>query len=46
MNAVMLTEGLKVSLRLKSDESGQVRLEKITEVVKTLMEGEDVKEVH
>ncbi|KAL7203853.1 hypothetical protein ACSBR2_016998 [Camellia fascicularis] len=45
MNAVMLTEGLKVALRPKSHESGLVGREKIAEVVKSLMEGEDGKEV-
>ncbi|KAI8026553.1 Hydroquinone glucosyltransferase [Camellia lanceoleosa] len=45
MNAVMLTEGLKVALRPKSHESGLVGREEIAEVVKSLMEGEDGKEV-
>ncbi|KAL7203840.1 hypothetical protein ACSBR2_016985 [Camellia fascicularis] len=45
MNAVMLTEGLKVSLRPKSDESGLAGREEIAEVVKSLMEGEDGKKV-
>ncbi|KAI8028034.1 Hydroquinone glucosyltransferase [Camellia lanceoleosa] len=42
---VMLTEGLKVSLRPKSDESGLVGREEIAEVLKSLMEGEDGKKV-
>ncbi|CAL5331324.1 unnamed protein product [Camellia sinensis] len=45
MNAVMLTEGLKVSLRPKSDESGLVGREEIAEIVKSLIEGEDGKKV-
>ncbi|GMP42702.1 hypothetical protein CsSME_00012354 [Camellia sinensis var. sinensis] len=45
MNAVMLTEGLKVSLRPKSDESGLTGPEEIAEVVKSLMEGEDGKKI-
>ncbi|THG06260.1 hypothetical protein TEA_006035 [Camellia sinensis var. sinensis] len=46
MNAVMLTEGLKVALRPKCHESRLVGREEIAEVVKSLMEGEDGKEVH
>ncbi|KAI8028040.1 Hydroquinone glucosyltransferase [Camellia lanceoleosa] len=41
MNAVMLTEGLNVALRPKSDETGLVRREEIANVVKSLMEGEE-----
>ncbi|KAL7203835.1 hypothetical protein ACSBR2_016980 [Camellia fascicularis] len=45
MNAVILTEGLEVSLRSKSDESALVGREEIAEVVKSLMEGEDGKKI-
>ncbi|KAI8023803.1 Hydroquinone glucosyltransferase [Camellia lanceoleosa] len=41
MNAVILTEGLNVALRPKSNETGLVRREEITKVVKSLMEGEE-----
>ncbi|KAI8028037.1 Hydroquinone glucosyltransferase [Camellia lanceoleosa] len=45
MNAAMLTEGLNVTLRSKSDESGLVGREEIAEVVKSLMKGEDRKKI-
>ncbi|KAL7203855.1 hypothetical protein ACSBR2_017000 [Camellia fascicularis] len=45
MNAVMLTEGLKVALRPKGHELGLVGREEIAEVVKSLLEGEDGKKV-
>ncbi|KAF5952857.1 hypothetical protein HYC85_010801 [Camellia sinensis] len=45
MNAVMLTEGLNLALRPKSDETGLVRREEIANVVKSLMEGENGKKV-
>ncbi|KAF8413298.1 hypothetical protein HHK36_001276 [Tetracentron sinense] len=45
MNAVMLTEGLKVALRPKVDENGLVRREEIAKVVKGLLEGEEGKKI-
>ncbi|KAL9234532.1 hypothetical protein vseg_009393 [Gypsophila vaccaria] len=45
MNAVMLTEGLKVALRPKADENGLVGRIQITTVVKGLMEGEEGKQI-
>ncbi|XP_060213342.1 hydroquinone glucosyltransferase-like [Lycium barbarum] len=45
MNAVMLTEDLKVALRPKFGENGLVRRKEIAEIVKGLMEGEDAKGV-
>ncbi|CAL5331318.1 unnamed protein product [Camellia sinensis] len=45
MNAVMLTEGLNVALRPKSDKTGLVRREEIAKVVKSLMEGEEGKKL-
>ncbi|KAL7233679.1 hypothetical protein ACSBR1_017320 [Camellia fascicularis] len=45
MNAVMLTEGLKVALSPKSHELGLVGREEIAEVVKSLMKGEEGKKV-
>ncbi|MCE3050555.1 hypothetical protein HAX54_047497 [Datura stramonium] len=48
MNAVMLTEDLKVALRPKitsTSESGLVGRKEIAEIVKGLMEGEDAKGV-
>ncbi|KAL7203845.1 hypothetical protein ACSBR2_016990 [Camellia fascicularis] len=45
MNAVMLTKGLNLALRPKSDETGLVRREEIAKVVKSLMEGENGKKV-
>ncbi|KAI9078837.1 hypothetical protein K1719_039178 [Acacia pycnantha] len=38
MNAVLLTEGLKVALRLKANERGIVEKEEISKVVRSLME--------
>ncbi|XP_055808368.1 hydroquinone glucosyltransferase-like isoform X2 [Solanum dulcamara] len=46
MNAVMLTDDLKVALRPKFSESGLVMRKEIAEIVKGLMEGEDTKGVH
>ncbi|KAF8380091.1 hypothetical protein HHK36_027561 [Tetracentron sinense] len=45
MNAVMLTEELKVALRPKVNENGLVGREEITKVVKGLMEGEEGKKL-
>lgn len=45
MNAVMLTEDLKVALRPKADEKGIVGKEELGRVVKDLMEGEEGKKV-
>lgn len=45
MNAIMLTEGMKVALRPNMDESGIVGRGEIGMVVKGLMEGEEGKEI-
>ncbi|GKU96702.1 hypothetical protein SLEP1_g9909 [Rubroshorea leprosula] len=45
MNAVMLTEDIKVALRPKANENGVVGREEIARVVKGLMEGEEGKKV-
>ncbi|KAL5178196.1 Hydroquinone glucosyltransferase [Glycine soja] len=41
MNAVMLTDGLKVALRPKFNEDGIVEKEEIAKVIKCLMDGEE-----
>ncbi|XP_028785418.1 hydroquinone glucosyltransferase-like [Neltuma alba] len=41
MNAVLLTEGLKVALRPKENERGIVEKEEIAEMVRRLMEGRE-----
>ena len=46
MNAVLLTEGLKVALRPKANEKGLVDREEIAKVIKGLMIGEEGKKVH
>jgi hydroquinone glucosyltransferase len=43
MNAVMLSDGLKVALRLKYEDDEIVDKEKIAKVIKCLMEGEEGK---
>lgn len=44
MNTLMLTEDLKVALRLKfSDQNGIVERKEITKIVKRLMESEEAK---
>ncbi|KAK4267885.1 hypothetical protein QN277_024610 [Acacia crassicarpa] len=45
MNAVLLTDGLKVALRPKVSENGIVEGEEIAKLVKSLMEGEEGKEI-
>ncbi|GLU00784.1 hypothetical protein SLE2022_181290 [Rubroshorea leprosula] len=45
MNAVMLTEDIKVALRPKANENGLVSRNEIARVVRALMEGEDGKKV-
>nr|KYP39673.1 Hydroquinone glucosyltransferase [Cajanus cajan] len=45
MNAVLLTNGLKVALRPKLNDEGIVEKEEIAKVVKCLMEGEEGKEM-
>ncbi|KAL9228866.1 hypothetical protein vseg_004400 [Gypsophila vaccaria] len=45
MNAVMLSEGLKVALRVKPNEDGLVEANEISTVVRELMEGEEGKRV-
>ncbi|XP_039123255.1 hydroquinone glucosyltransferase-like [Dioscorea cayenensis subsp. rotundata] len=45
MNAVMLTEGVKVALRPGAAADGIYKSEEIAKVVKALMEGEEGKEV-
>ncbi|XP_054784341.1 hydroquinone glucosyltransferase-like [Prosopis cineraria] len=44
-NAVLLTDGLKVALRLKVNENGIVEREEIAKLVRSLMEGEEGKEI-
>ncbi|TKY66294.1 UDP-glycosyltransferase 72B1 [Spatholobus suberectus] len=46
MNAVMLTNGLKVALRPKFSEDGIVEKKEIVKVMKCLMEGEEGKGMH
>ncbi|MCI25514.1 UDP-glycosyltransferase [Trifolium medium] len=43
MNAVMLSDGLKVAQRLKYEDDEIVEKEKIAEVIKCVMEGEEGK---
>ncbi|XP_045798148.1 hydroquinone glucosyltransferase-like [Trifolium pratense] len=43
MNAVMLSDGLKVAIRLKYEDDEIVEKEKIAEVIKCVMEGEEGK---
>ncbi|OIV89604.1 hypothetical protein TanjilG_15877 [Lupinus angustifolius] len=45
MNAVMLTNGLKVALRPKVNEDGIVEKEEIAKVIKCLIEGVEGKEI-
>ncbi|KAI9078456.1 hypothetical protein K1719_039552 [Acacia pycnantha] len=45
-NAVLLTDGLKAALRPKGDENGIVGREEIAKLVKSLMKGEEGKEIH
>ncbi|GAU46263.1 hypothetical protein TSUD_174390 [Trifolium subterraneum] len=46
MNAVILSDGLKVALRLKYEDEEIVEKEKIAKVIKCVMEGEEGKEMH
>jgi hydroquinone glucosyltransferase len=46
MNAVLLSEDLKVALRLTVNEKGLIDREEIAKVVKSLMVGEEGKRVH
>ncbi|KAK7350404.1 hypothetical protein VNO77_08999 [Canavalia gladiata] len=46
MNAVLLTNGLKVALRPKLNEKGMVERDEIAKVVKSLMVGEEGKGIH
>ena len=46
MNAILLTEVLKVALRPKANEKGLVDQEEIAKVIKGLMAGEEGKKVH
>ncbi|KAK4551259.1 hypothetical protein RGQ29_032435 [Quercus rubra] len=46
MNAVLLTEDLKVALRPKANEKNLVDREEIAKVIKSLMVGEDGKKIH
>nr|POF23408.1 hydroquinone glucosyltransferase [Quercus suber] len=46
MNAILLTEVLKVALRSKANEKGLVDQEEIAKVIKGLMVGEEGKKVH
>ncbi|KAL2336754.1 hypothetical protein Fmac_011200 [Flemingia macrophylla] len=43
MNAVMLTDGLKVALRPKKNDEGIVKKEEIAKLIKCLMDGEESK---
>ncbi|KAK2413889.1 hydroquinone glucosyltransferase [Trifolium repens] len=45
MNAVMLSDGLKVAIRLKFEDDEIVEKDEIAKVVKCLMEGDDGKEM-
>ncbi|KAK9749486.1 hypothetical protein RND81_02G129300 [Saponaria officinalis] len=45
MNAVMLTEGLKIAQRPKVDEDSLVRRDEISTIVKGLMEGDEGKQI-
>jgi len=45
MNAVMLTEDIKVAVRAKANENGLVGREEIGRLTKALMEGEDGKKL-
>ncbi|XP_027335282.1 hydroquinone glucosyltransferase-like [Abrus precatorius] len=45
MNAVLLTEGLKVALRPKADENGLVERGEVAKVVRRLLEGEEGREI-
>ncbi|KAL0008459.1 hypothetical protein SO802_009961 [Lithocarpus litseifolius] len=45
MNAVMLTEDMKVALRAKPSENGLVKREEIAKVSKALLEGEEGKKL-
>ncbi|KAI9078473.1 hypothetical protein K1719_039569 [Acacia pycnantha] len=45
MNAVLLTDGLKVALRPKVSENSIVEREEISKLVKSLMEGEEGREI-
>ncbi|KAF7820024.1 hydroquinone glucosyltransferase-like [Senna tora] len=46
MNAVFLTDGLKVALRPKVNQNGMVDREEIGVVIRRLMEGEEGKEIY
>ncbi|KAK7818244.1 hydroquinone glucosyltransferase [Quercus suber] len=46
MNALLLTEDLKVALRPKANEKNLVDREEIAKVIKSLMVGEDGKKIH
>lgn len=45
MNAIMLTEGLNIALKAKSNENGIVDRLEIARVVKSLLEGEEGKSI-
>ncbi|KAJ1388283.1 UDP-glucuronosyl/UDP-glucosyltransferase [Sesbania bispinosa] len=45
MNAVTLTDGLRVALRPKANENGLVEREEIAKVIRRLMEGEERREI-
>ncbi|XP_020206342.1 hydroquinone glucosyltransferase [Cajanus cajan] len=45
MNAVLLTNGLKVALRVKVNEKGIVEREEVARVIKNLMVGEEGEEI-
>ncbi|TKY66288.1 Hydroquinone glucosyltransferase [Spatholobus suberectus] len=45
MNAVMLTDGLKVALRPEDNENGLVEREEVAKVVRRLMEDQEGTEI-
>ncbi|GFP86707.1 hydroquinone glucosyltransferase [Phtheirospermum japonicum] len=45
MNAVLLSEGLKVAIRVRENENGVVEREQISELARRLMEGEEGEEL-
>ncbi|XP_028775846.1 hydroquinone glucosyltransferase-like [Neltuma alba] len=45
MNAVLVTNGLKVALRPQVNENGMVKREEIAKLIESLMEGEEGKEI-
>jgi hydroquinone glucosyltransferase len=46
MNAVLVTEGLKVGLRPRVNENGIVERVEVAKVIKCLMEGDECEKLH